>query len=342
MMRTELYCGIDLHSNNSYVAVLDSEDKVVFQRRLDNSLGLILEKLEPFRDRIVSIAVESTFNWYWLVDGLMDTGYRVDLVNTCAVKQYEGLKHTDDRHDAIHLAHLKRLGILPTGYIDPREQRGVRDLVRKRMQLVQHRTSFILSTQNIQHRTLGARMTTNEIKTQNRESIASAVLDPYVAMALGSTQAIIIALSEEVLQIEKEVLGLIRLSDEWQGLNTIWGIGKILATTIMLETGPIERFATVGDYASYCRCVKSVRLSNGKKKGEGNAKNGNKYLAWAFIEAAQFAIRDDPIARRWYQKKLAKVHKTVIARKALAHNLARAAFYVVRDGVPFRPEMLFR
>ncbi len=341
-MRTELYCGIDLHSNNSYVAVIDSEDKVVYQRRLDNSLELILEKLEPFRDRVVSIAVESTFNWYWLVDGLMDAGYHVDLVNTCAVKQYEGLKHTDDRHDAIHLAHLKRLGILPTGYIYPREQRGVRDLVRKRMQLVQHRTSFILSTQNIQHRTLGARMTTNEIKTQNRESIATAVSDPYVAMALGSTQAIIIALSEEVCQIEKEVLGLIRLTDEWQGLNTVWGIGKILATTIMLETGPIERFATVGDYASYCRCVKSVRLSNGKKKGEGNAKNGNKYLAWAFIEAAQFAIRGYPIARRWYQKKLAKVHKTVIARKALAHKLARASFYVVRDGVPFKPEMLFR
>ena len=303
---------------------------------------MILEKLEPFRERIVSIAVESTFNWYWLVDGLMDTGYQVDLVNTCAVKQYEGLKHSDDRHDAIHLAHLKRLGILPTGYIYPREQRGVRDLVRKRMQLVQHRTSFILSTQNIQHRTLGARMTTNEIKTQNRESIATAVSDPYVAMALGSTQAIIIALSEEVCQIEKEVLGLIRLTDEWQGLNTVWGIGKILATTIMLETGPIERFATVGDYASYCRCVKSERLSNGKKKGEGNAKNGNKYLAWAFIEAAQFAIRGYPIARRWYQRKLAKVHKTVIARKALAHKLARASFYVVRDGVPFKPEMLFR
>ena len=115
-----------------------------------------------------------------------------------------------------------------------------------------------------------------------------------------------------------------------------------MAQTIVLETGHIGRFPSVGDYASYCRCVKSERLSNGKKKGEGNAKNGNKYLAWAFIEAAQFAIRGYPIARKWYQKKLAKVHKTVIARKALAHKLARAAFYVVRDGVPFRPEMLFR
>ena len=340
-MRSELYCGIDLHSNNCYIAIIDSEDKVVFQGRLDNELTLILEKLKPFRDRIVSVAVESTFNWYWLVDGVMEAGYPVELVNTSAVKQYEGLKHTDDRHDAIHLAHLRRLGILPTGYIYPREHRGVRDLVRKRLQFVQHRTAFILSTQNIQQRTLGARMTTNQIKAQDPESIATAVSDPFVAMSLGSTQEIILALGEEIRKIEREVLRLIRPSDEWQGLSTVWGIGKILATTIMLETGPIDRFKTVGDYVSYCRCVKSERISNGKKKGENNSKNGNRYLAWAFIEAAQFAIRDYPVANQWYQRKLAKVGKSVIARKALAHKLARASYYVVRDGVPFKPELLF-
>lgn len=341
-MQTELYCGIDLHSNNSYVAIIDAEDRVIYQKRLDNRLELMLERLEPFRDRIVSVAVESTFNWYWLVDGLHDAGYAVDLVNTSKVKQYEGLKHTDDRHDAIHLAHLKRLGILPTGYIYPREQRSVRDLIRKRMQLVQHRTALIIGAQNIQYRTLGARMTTSEIKSHDRDSIAESVADPYVSMALGSTQEIIIALTREIGKIEREVLRLVKPTEEWTALSSIWGVGKILATTIMLETGPVSRFAKVGNYVSYCRCVKSERISNNRKKGEGNVRNGNRYLAWAFIEAAQFAIRDYPVARRWYHRKLARVGKTVIARKALAHKLARAAYFVMRDRVPFRPELLFR
>jgi transposase len=341
-MRKDLYSAIDLHSNNSYLAIIDDEDNVVYQRRLKNDLGLILEKLEPYRDRLVSTAIESTFNWYWLADGLIEAGYEAELVNTSAVKQYEGLKHTGDRDDAIHLAHLRRLGILPTGYIIPREQRAVRDLARKRIQLVQYRTGLILSAQNIQQRTLGGRMSTSQIKSQDVETIAATVSDPNVAMALGSTQAIIISLNDEIRKIERELLRQVRPTDEWKGLTTIWGIGNVLGTIIMLETGPISRFKEVGNYASYCRCVKAERFSNGKKKADNNAKNGNRYLAWAFIEAAQFAIRDYPIANGWYHKKLAKVQKSVIARKALAHKLARAAYYVVRDGVPFKPDLLFR
>ena len=341
-MRKDLYSAIDLHSNNSYLAIIDSDDKVVYQRRLKNDLGLILEKLEPYRERLVSTAVESTFNWYWLVDGLIDAGYEAELVNTSAVKQYAGLKHTDDRHDAIHLAHLRRLGILPTGYIIPREQRAIRDLARKRMQLVQYRTGLILSVQNIQQRSLGGRMSTTQIKSQNVESIAATVSNAHVAMALGSTQAIIISLSEEIRKIERELLSQVRPNEAWKRLTTVWGVGKILGTVIMLETGPIDRFDAVGNYASYCRCVKAGRFSNGRKKAENNTKNGNAYLSWAFVEAAQFAIRDYPIANAWYHKKLAKVHKSVIARKALAHKLARAAYHVVRDQVPFKPELLFR
>ena len=303
---------------------------------------MILEKLEPYRDRLVSTALESTFNWYWLADGLIEAGYKAELVNTSAVKQYAGLKHTDDRHDAFHLAHLRRLGILPTGYIIPREQRAVRDLARKRMQLVQYRTGLLLSVQNIQQRSLGGRMSTTQIKSQNVESIAATVSDPNVAMSLGSTQAIIISLSEEIRKIERKLLAQVRPTEEWKLLNTVWGIGKILGATILLETGPISRFVTVGEYASYCRCVKADRFSNGKKKDNNNTKNGNADLSWAFIEAAQFAIRDYPIANAWYHKKLAKVHKPVIARKALAHKIARASYHVMRDGVPFKPDLLFR
>jgi transposase len=123
-------------------------------------------------------------------------------------------------------------------------------------------------------------------------------------------------------------------------LLSIGGVGEILALTIMLETGDIERFAQVGNFTSYCRCVSSEKLSNGKKKGQGNTKNDNKYLAWAFIEAANFAFRFNEQAKRFYQRKAAK-RSRVIALKAVAHKLARASYYVMRDQVPFDSAKLF-
>ena len=110
------YCGIDLHSNNHVVVVIDEEDKRVFEKRLSNDLSQILRVLSPYRETLQGVAVESTFNWYWLVDGLQEHGYNnMQLVNTAAVKQYDGLKYSGDYHDAFHLAHLMRLGVLPNG-----------------------------------------------------------------------------------------------------------------------------------------------------------------------------------------------------------------------------------
>jgi hypothetical protein len=121
----KLYAAADLHSNNHFLAVIDENDTRILERRLPNDLAVTLKTLDPYRADIRGIAVESTFNWYWLVDGLMDAGYPVMLVNTAKARQYEGLKHTDDRHDAFWLAHQMRLGILPTGYIYPKAQRAL-------------------------------------------------------------------------------------------------------------------------------------------------------------------------------------------------------------------------
>jgi transposase len=112
------------------------------------------------------------------------------------------------------------------------------------------------------------------------------------------------------------------------------GIGLILGLTIMLETGDIGRFDSVGNYASYCRCVGSQKLSNGKKKGKGNTKNGNKYLSWAYIEAANFAIRYCARVKSFYQRKKAKSHG-VVALKAVAHKLCRACYYIIKNRVAF-------
>src|SRR2546425_6335023 len=150
-----LYGGIDLHANNSVIVVINEQDEVLYQKRLPNDLPTILGQLTPYHTEMKGLVVESTYNWYWLVDGLMEADYRVHLANTAAIQQYNGLKYTDDHSDARWLAHLLRLGVLPEGYIYPKQERVVRDLLRKRGQLVHQRTANLLSIQSLISRTTG-------------------------------------------------------------------------------------------------------------------------------------------------------------------------------------------
>lgn len=334
------FCGIDLHSSNSFVVIVDEMDKRLVSRRCPNDLGKILALLTPFQAEMTGVVVESTYHWYWLVDGLMAAGYDVKLANTVAMKRYDGLKHSGDEDDAAHLAHLLRLGILPTGYIHPPAHRALRDLARKRIQLVRSRTQHVLSAENILARTLGARLASNAIKRLSAEGVDALGLVGDVALAVKSNVAIIAALNTQIDQLEKRLVEGVKLQREFALLKSIPGIGEVLAIVIMLETGDITRFAQVGNFASYARCVDSARYSNGKKKGEGNAKNGNAYLVWAFIEAANFARRFSKEANAFFEKKKAKTN-TVVATKALAHKLARASYHILKEKRPFDVKRCF-
>jgi transposase len=334
------YSGIDLHSNNSVVTITDEEDRVMAEKRLPNDLAKILDFLKPWKEELAGVVVESTFNWYWLVDGLQEAGHKVHLANTAAIKKYDGLKHSGDETDARHLAHLLRLGILPTGTILPKEQRTVRDLSRKRMQLVRSRTAHILAVENITARQIGARISSNQVKQLAAEVVDQMPLPADVALAIKANVAVIETLSEQIDLLEKRLQERVKVQAEYGFLTSVPGIGQVLATTILLETGPIERFAAAGNFASYARCVDSVHTSNHKKKGEGNTKNGNKYLAWAFVEAANFALRYSPEAKRFYNRKKSKTN-SVVATKALAHKLARACFHMMKEKKPFDAERCF-
>jgi transposase len=330
-----LYAAIDLHSNNGVLVILDETDKVIYEKRLPNELGVVLSALAPYGDRVQAVAVESTFNWYWLVDGLMAAGYDVRLVNTVAVKVYDGMKYSGDEEDARHLAHLLRLGILPTGYIYPKEERAVRDLLRKRAQLVRCRTLQLLSMESWVNRHSGQGISAAKVRDLSDESIAAmAGGNPNGLLSMQSNRAVLSCLDEQIRRLEQEILRQAKLKPAFEKLLTVDGVGRILGMTIMYETGPIERFERVGQFASYARCVNSRRMSNGKKKGEGNRKNGNKYLGWAFVEVAHHAVRANERIRRFYQRKKAKT-KGVVAVKAVAHKLARACYHVLKDQVPF-------
>lgn len=337
----KLYVGIDLHANNNYLAIIDEEDTRVFRKKLPNHPDVILTELEPFRKHIQGIVVESTFNWYWLVDLLLENSYNLYLANPAAIQKYKGLKHSDDNHDAFWLAHMLRLGILPTGYIYPKENRPIRDLLRKRGHLVRLRTSLINSLQGIISRNCGTSLNSSKIKAVRKDNI-SPLLSKQEDLALSGavSKECIDFFTVKIKEIEKAVKEKVKLRDEFNNLLTIPGVGYILALTIMLETGTIDRFKKVGNFSSYCRKVPSKWTSNNKKKGKGNVKNGNKYLAWAFSEAAEMSKLYNDSAKAFFNRKSAKTNR-MVAHAALAHKLARASYYIMRDGVEFKNEKLF-
>ena len=354
-----LYAAIDLHSSNSVLAVMDGEGKALLQCRRPNDLPRLLSDLAPYREELVGVAVESTYNWYWLVDGLMDHGYAVHLVNTAAIPQYDGLKHGDDDSDAMHLAQLMRLGLLPEGYIYPREQRATRDLLRRRFSLVRQAVRLTLSMQSSFSRSTGQQLSVDKLRQLSPSQLVDLFPELSTRYGVLIQFKLWLTLQEQITALERWIRKDPARPDLLVRLQSVPGIGPILGLTILLESGamarghPVERFDSVGDYASYCRMVESVRLSNGKRQGTGNRKCGNRYLCWAFMEAANYAVRFDPLIRRWYERKCARKHR-VVAIKAVRtsgrapaitcctkarRSISRAPSADHADGR--RPEMVF-
>lgn len=253
------------------------------------------------------------------------------------MQQYSGIKNADDKTDAFFLADQLRLGILPTGTIYPKEERPVRDILRRRMMFVQQRTSQILSLQSLITRQSGRSLSMTKI----RKLYLGDLLQDQDNLFMGYQNIDMIDyLSKKINLLEKRVSDKIKLKPEFKNLTSIPGIGEILGMTIMLETGDVNRFNKCGNYTSYCRCVKAGHYSNDKKKASNNRKNGNKYLSWAFVEAAHKCIIFCPEARSFYDRKKTKTNGTV-ATKALASKLSKAAYFIMRDQVMFDIKKIF-
>jgi len=329
----QLYCGIDLHSNNSVISLVNEDDKVIKEKRLSNDLPTIEHYLKPFQDSITGIVVESTYNWYWLVDGLVDLGYQVHLANTLAIQQYNGIKHTNDETDARFLAHLLRLDILPTGFIYPKAMRYVRDVLRRRLLMVKQSTAQLLSLQSLISRHTGKTLASQKIKQLALDDLKKYLSDAAVVFSATQSLQLWQQLQKQISEIESFVLSQCNQSD-FSIITSTPGIGKILGMTILMETGPIQRFPQVGNYSSYARCVPSSKISNGKVKGHGNTKNGNRYLAMAFVEAAHYATIWNPTIKRYYQKKCSK-RPVMVAKKAVANKLTRACYHMLKENELF-------
>jgi transposase len=298
--KDKLIAGLDLHSNNAMIGIINQDGKRVAYRKLDCDLNEVVGFLEPFKPQLQSMAVESTFNWYWLVDGLRAKEYPTDLANPAKIEQYSGMKHVTDKDDAFHLAERQRLDILPKAHVYDPELRPVRDLLRRRTNLVHQRTALLLSFKSLYARTNGQQPDLSDAKKMEPKEALKLYTHPANQLIARLQAEHMQALEKSILRIEKAVLDCAREIPLYERLLTLPGIGRILGMTITMEVGDIKRFESDGDFASYCRLVDAQRLSNGKCKADNNQQSGNKYLSWAFVEASNFARRYDEQCRRWY------------------------------------------
>src|SRR5438093_782125 len=337
---TKLIAGMELHSNNVVIGLMDMDGKRVAHQKVECRLSEVVRFLAPYKKRLEQVAVESTYNWYWLVDGLQALKYPVVLANPAGMAQYCGIKHADDTNDAFFLADLLRLKILPTGHIYDAELRPMRDLLRRRLMLVHQRTALMLSFKSLYTRTTRQEMTLSQLKELEIKAAQELYDHPANQLIAGMQIKHIEQLTESIEKIEKAVLGCARELPLYTKLTTLTDVGMIFAMIITMEVGEIKRFAEAGNFASYCRTVEAKRTSNSKKKGENNSKCGNKYLAWAFVEAANFARRYDEQCRKWYERKAAKRGKG-IGTRALACKLAKAAWHLMALGTDYDAKRMF-
>ncbi len=222
----KVIAGMDLHSNNVVIGVLDTDGQRLASRKVACEIKEVVKCLAPFKKRLEAVAVESTYNWYWLVDGLQALGYPVVLANPAGMAQYSGIKHADDTNDAFFVAELLRLKILPTGHIYDPQLRPVRDLLRRRLLFVHQRTALMLSFKSLYTRTTGQALSLSQLKALESQAAEELYEHPANQLIAGMQIEQVEQLSQSIEQIEKAVLAVVRELPYYAKLATLPGVGR--------------------------------------------------------------------------------------------------------------------
>ena len=337
------YCGLDLSARTCQVCVIDEDMTVKVQKKVRNDWPLILELISPYKKRL-SCVVESTFNWYWLVDALQEADFDICLAHTLGLRMITGAKVKTDPRDALKLAKLLRAGMIPKAYIYPRETRPVRDLVRRRIRVVNMRATDYMTLRRLMYQQGIIEHSRNSTKQILEEDIQQIFQNKWVQIHAQHELARIRLYTMQIREMERAIHHTVKETKEYERLLRVSGIGKTLAITIFYEIGEITRFPNAGDFSSYCRVVPGVAQSgNSVKRGRGS-KQGNRYLKWAFSQAAAYAVRTNEKIRRYYQRQVRR-HRgkgdKLIANNIVAHKLAQAVYHMLREGTDYREQMLF-
>ena len=324
------YCGIDLHARTMYLCILNQAGAIVLHRNMKAEPDSFLKAIGPYRDQIV-VAVECIFTWYWMADLCAREGIAFVLGHALYMKAIHGGKAKNDKIDAHKIAVLLRGGMIPEAYTYPEGMRSTRDLLRRRMRLMRQRAELLAHVQNTNHQynlpDIGKKISYRT----NREGVAERFADPSVRSNVTFDLKRIGFYDDLPNQIELEILRHAKQHDAntFHLLDSVPGVGKILALVLLYEIHDISRFPSVQDFASYCRLVKSKKESAGKVYGTSGGKIGNAHLKWAFSEAAVGFLRNNPQGQA-YVSILEKKHGKAKALTALAHKLTRAVYHMLR------------
>jgi transposase len=331
------YCGIDLHARLLAVCVVDQTGTVVLRRQIPDSPQQLRELLAPYRPDVV-IAVECLFAWYWVADFCAAEGIPFVLGHALYMRAIHGGKTKDDDLDAEKISRLLRGGNIPVAYAYPKGLRETRDLLRRRNYLVHKRAELIAHIQitNAQYNlpAFGKKL----VYAKNRADlrVAEHFPDPHVRKSVELDLALIDHLDGQLADVELYLQRTAKVEDPhtYYLLQTIPGVGKVLALVLLYEIHDIRRFADVGDFLSYARLVRCLHRSAGKAVGAGGKKIGNAHLKWAFSEAVCLLLRSCPAVKAWQQRQQKK-HGKKKTLGILAAKLGRAVYHMLRKNAAF-------
>ncbi len=339
---TEFNCGIDLHSRQMYVCLMDRSGKILVHTNIrNNDFNFFLQLVAPYRHDL-TVCAECMFGWYWLADACAQAGIHFVLAHALYLKAIHGGKNKNDRIDSEKLAQLLRVNLIPPSYVYPAAQRPLRALLRQRLHFVWDRTELITRVQSHQ---LAHNRIPNSCSNRDRWQEHALAQEPnrVYQLALQNQFALIRHFDTQIaiLDDQLERLTKVHAQRDYILLQTITGIGKHLGLTLLYEIGDIDRFPTVKDFLSYCRLVKGTVASAGKIKGLRGHKLGNPYLRWAFGEAAIIAKRDQAFMGPLYQRLLVRMGGNKFKANALlAIKLARSVYYMLKSKTVFDPQRL--
>ena len=339
---TEFNCGIDLHAREMYACVMDRQgNKVVHTNIIGNDFAYFLKKVAPYRHSMTVVS-ECTFNWYWLADACFEANLPFVLGHALYMKHIHGGKNKNDKIDSEKLAHLLRSNRIPPAYVYPAERRPIRALLRQRMCYVWQRASM-MGHISMNQTAEGLKPAAQGGRDRDvwMERILAQYENPLHQMAASCEMDIIRAYDIQIAKLEAEIIRQAKKHEgrDYQILNTVTGIGPILAITILFEIDSIERFPTVKNFLSYSRLVKGSVASAGKIKGLTGGKMGNAYLRWAFGEAAVICKRNHPLLTPYADRLVAKRGKFK-GNAILAAKLARCVYFMLQKGTAFDAEKL--
>jgi transposase len=329
------YCGIDLHAKSLYICILDQNGTVLIHKEIKANPTELEKAISDYKEDLV-IAVECTFTWYWIADFCLDRDIAFVLGHALYMKAIHGGKAKNDKIDSRKIAVLLKGGMLPKAYVYPRGMRATRDLLRRRMHLMRKRSELLAHIHNTNSQYNLPSIGFNLRYKKNREAMESRFEDKSVQRSVDLDLALIGFYDNHLQSVERFLEKNAKIDDytSFMLLQSVPGIGVILALVILFEIHTIDRFPKVQNFVSYSRLVKCKKESGGKSFGTSGAKIGNAHLKWAFSEAAVLFLRKNPEGQK-YLERLSNKHGKAKALSILAHKLGRTVFFMLKNKQPF-------